>query len=136
MSDVLAAVEPSRISVGRVHGKVCLVTGGGSGIGRATALKLAAEGAEAVLVAGRREAELEATAAECREAGTQALAVRTDVTHEDEVERLVQTALDRFGRLEHQLKLSCLVHVLLLFLRPAIISATRPVVTDPHAVGA
>jgi NAD(P)-dependent dehydrogenase (short-subunit alcohol dehydrogenase family) len=100
MSDVLAAAEPLRSSEGRMFGKVCLVTGGGTGIGRATALKLAAEGAQAVLVAGRREAELEATAAACREAGAEALAVKTDVTREDEVARLVQTALGRFGRLD------------------------------------
>jgi NAD(P)-dependent dehydrogenase (short-subunit alcohol dehydrogenase family) len=42
-----------------MKGKVCLVTGGGSGIGRATALKMAEEGAAAVLIAGRREAEIE-----------------------------------------------------------------------------
>jgi NAD(P)-dependent dehydrogenase (short-subunit alcohol dehydrogenase family) len=99
MNDVLAAVEPLA-SERRMHGKVCLVTGGGTGIGRATALMLAAEGAAAVLVAGRREAELEATAAQCRAAGAEALAVRTDVTREDEVERLLQTALDRYGRLD------------------------------------
>ena len=49
------------LPAGRMTRKVCLVTGGGSGIGRATALKMAEEGAEAVVIAGRREAEIEAT---------------------------------------------------------------------------
>ncbi len=84
----------------RMSGKVCLVTGGGSGIGRATALRMASEGAEAVLVAGRREAEIEVTSASCRELGTQAIALKTDITREDEVERLIRTAVERCGRLD------------------------------------
>lgn len=100
MSDVAQANGPRGWSGNRMQGQICLVTGGGSGIGRATALKMAAEGAEAVLVAGRREAELDATMAQCRELGSHAIAVRTDVTRQDEVERLVQTALDRYGRID------------------------------------
>jgi NAD(P)-dependent dehydrogenase (short-subunit alcohol dehydrogenase family) len=84
----------------RMTGKVCVVTGGGSGICRAAALKMAAEGAAAVLVAGRREAEIETTAAACRALGAQALAVPTDVTQEDDVARLVSAAIERFGRLD------------------------------------
>ena len=84
----------------RMKGKVCLVTGGGSGIGRATAERMAAERAEAIVVAGRREAEIEATAAECRELGAEAIALKTDITQEDDVARLVGTAIERCGRLD------------------------------------
>jgi NAD(P)-dependent dehydrogenase (short-subunit alcohol dehydrogenase family) len=87
-------------SADRMRGKICLVTGGGSGIGRAAALKMAGEGAAAVLVAGRREVEIEATAAACQALGAQALAVRTDVAEEDQVEHLVATAVGRYGGLD------------------------------------
>ena len=100
MSESLPAAAAMRTSADRMRGKVCLVTGGGSGIGRAAALKMAEEGAGAVLIAGRRESEIEEAAAACRDLGVEALAVRTDVRREDEVERLVRTAIDRYGGLD------------------------------------
>ncbi len=71
----------------RLDGKITVVTGGGRGIGRATALTLARAGA-AVAVAARTEAEIAAVAEEIREVGGQAMAVPTDVTSWAAVERL------------------------------------------------
>ena len=81
---------------GLVEGKAALVTGAASGIGRATALALAREGAR-VLATDRDGAGAEAVA---KEIGAAARAARVDVTREDEVDAMVQGALDAFGRLD------------------------------------
>ena len=80
-------------------GKVAVVTGASSGIGRAAALALAAEGARVALGA-RRLAEGEETARLVREAGGDAVFVETDVRRSDQVQRLIQTAVGRWGKLD------------------------------------
>ena len=84
---------------GRLTTKVALVTGAGSGIGRAAALAFAREGASLVL-AGRREAELQAVAREIEAGGGNAVAVPTDVSDENAVAALVAGILERFGKLD------------------------------------
>ncbi len=79
--------------------RVGLVTGGGSGIGRAITLGLAAHGAS-VVVADLAEAAAEQVAHEAQAAGVKALAVRTDVAREDDAARMVRTAVDTLGRLD------------------------------------
>lgn len=83
----------------RFTGKTALVTGGGSGIGRAIALALAAEGAN-VVVAGRTEAPLKETVELIEQQGGTALAVPADVTRAEDNEALVRAAVTRFGALD------------------------------------
>jgi citronellol/citronellal dehydrogenase len=77
-------------------GRVALVTGGGTGIGRATVLELARTGAR-VVVCGRREEPLADTKAAVEAAGGECLAVPADVREPDQVERVLDEALARFG---------------------------------------
>src|SRR5579863_7601953 len=82
-----------------LEGKVGLVTGGTSGIGRVTSVLFAKAGAK-VVIAGRRAAEGEETVELIRAAGGEGLFIRTDVSKAAEVETLVQTAVEKFGRLD------------------------------------
>ena len=77
-------------------GKVALVTGGSTGIGRATALELARTGAK-VAICGRRPEPLESVQAEL---GDDCLAVPTDVREPEQVAALVEQTLERFGRID------------------------------------
>lgn len=79
--------------------KIALVTGAGSGIGRAVALSLLADGWSVVL-AGRRAEPLQALAAEAASRGQTALAVPTDVTNPDSVQALFDTVERTFGRID------------------------------------
>src|SRR5271165_3807718 len=80
-------------------GKVAMVTGAGSGIGRATALALLEEGYSVVL-AGRRPEALERTVTEAGPAGPRALAVPSDVTDPESVRNLFAATKAAFGRLD------------------------------------
>jgi 3-oxoacyl-[acyl-carrier protein] reductase len=86
--------------MGKLDGKVALITGSGRNIGRATALKFAGEGAHIVVNARANEAEAEAVAHEVREKGVKALALLADVAKKDEVDRMVAKALSEFGRVD------------------------------------
>ena len=85
-------------TVTRLSGKVALITGGGTGIGRATALAFAREGAS-VAVAGRRLEKLREVIGEVQKQGGAGLAMECDVTRGREVERAVKGTVERFGRL-------------------------------------
>ena len=80
--------------------KVALITGASSGIGRATALAFAANGAK-VVVAARREDDLAALVAEIESQGGAATFVKTDVSASKDVERMVAHAIGTYGRLDY-----------------------------------
>ena len=84
---------------GRLEGKVSLVTGGGSGIGRASALAFAREGAK-VVIADVSVAGGEETVQMVKKAGGEAIFIKTDVTKAAEVERLINKAIKTYGRLD------------------------------------
>ncbi len=82
-----------------IEGKVVVITGASSGLGEASALHLSAQGANLILGA-RRVDRINALAAKLAGAGGKAVAVETDVTHREQVKRLVDTAVQKYGRID------------------------------------
>ena len=82
-----------------LEGKVCIVTGGGSGIGRAAAVIMAREGARLVLV-GRTAAKVEEARREIEASGGEAVAEALDVADKEAVEAMVARTVDRWGRVD------------------------------------
>ncbi len=85
--------------MGQLDGKVSIITGGGTGIGKGIARAFAREGSQLVL-ASRNQSNLEKTAEEFRSAGASVLVVPTDVTVEDQVGALFRKTVEEFGRVD------------------------------------
>jgi 3-oxoacyl-[acyl-carrier protein] reductase len=83
-----------------LRGRVAVVTGASEGIGRAAAASLAREGANVVVCARRADVLSEAAAAVAEETGAQVVAAPADVSRPEDVQRVIQTAVQRFGRLD------------------------------------
>lgn len=83
----------------RLKGKVAIVTGSSSGIGKAIALRFGQERAK-VVVAARRLQLCEQTVSQIREQGGEALAIQTDIADERQVERLMADTVERYGRID------------------------------------
>ncbi|NGZ96116.1 MAG: hypothetical protein CV089_08315 [Nitrospira sp. WS110] len=83
----------------RLHGKIAIVTGSSSGIGKAIALRFGQEGAT-VVVAARRKTLSEQTVHQIQQNGGEALAIQTDVADERQVERLMGDTVTRYGRID------------------------------------
>ncbi|HZG55541.1 glucose 1-dehydrogenase [Paenibacillus sp.] len=84
---------------GRFEHKVAIVTGGGTGIGRETAVRLASEGA-AVVIANRSQTHAEGTLAAIQEVGGRGIFVRTNVGSGKDVRHLIRSAVEAYGRLD------------------------------------
>src|SRR5262244_165692 len=86
--------------MGKLDGKVALVTGSGRNIGRMTVLKLAAEGAHVVVNSRTNQAEADAVAREAQARGVKAISIIADVGKKDQVEAMAARALSEFGRVD------------------------------------
>ena len=83
--------------MGRLDHKVAIITGAASGMGRATAIRFAGEGA-AVVVADLNQEGGESTVRECREQGGNAVFQKADVSSEEDIKALIARAVSEFGR--------------------------------------
>ena len=86
--------------MGKLDGKVALVTGSGRNIGRATILKMAAEGANVVVNARSNQAEADSVAEEARAMGVKAMAILADVSNKEQVDSMVSMAMAEFGKID------------------------------------
>ena len=84
----------------KLEGKVAIVTGASQGIGSAIALKFAEEGADVVVNYFNNDAMAQVVADEIRSLGCRALPIRADVSQSVDVKRMVQKALDTFGKID------------------------------------
>ena len=82
-----------------LKGKVAVVTGGTQGIGRATAMRLAQEGAS-VAICARSKEDLERVGAELAKHGGQSLAIAADMSKDEDIERFMKAVVDKFGRVD------------------------------------
>eukprot|EP00494_Astrolonche_serrata_P023055 UN23312 len=87
------------MSKGSFDGKVIIVTGGTSGIGKFVALELAKEGCK-VVVCGRRDKEGEEVIAEIKKTGGEGLFVKTDISKPDDCKNMVEKTVSKFGKLD------------------------------------
>jgi NAD(P)-dependent dehydrogenase (short-subunit alcohol dehydrogenase family) len=85
--------------MGKLNGKVAILTGASSGMGKSTAIKLAAEGAK-VVISARRADKLEATANEIRSTGGTAKAIASDVSKHEDWKKIVKETIDEFGKID------------------------------------
>lgn len=99
MAYIEGEIKGLRPASGRVAGKVALITGSTSGIGRASAVLFAREGAR-VIVSGRRTERGEAVVQEICESGGEAVYIHADMTVEKDIENLVNAALDIYGKID------------------------------------
>lgn len=94
------AVRPRSAGAGKLSGRVALISGGFSGIGRAVALAFAREGARIVCLYLEEDRDAEETVTMVREEGSEAIAVRGDIGSEPFCREAVDTAVDKLGRLD------------------------------------
>lgn len=85
--------------MGRLEGKVAIITGGNSGVGAATAIKFAKEGAKVVITA-RREGPLDEVALKIKDAGGEVLPVVSDISKAEDAKIVVEKTLEKFGKID------------------------------------